>query len=388
MTDSTNAQTSPGARSRKANWIRKKLLPGFLRRPILGLTALACLLAALFWTFVASDRYLSEAQIIIQSTDMVGGQTMDFSTLLTGATGGNRADQLLLRSHLLSVDMLRKLDAELDLRAHYSDGRRDPWTRMWSKDVPFEWFHEHYLERVTITFDEYAGVLVIQAQAYDAQTAHAITRMLVEEGERKMNEMGHHLAQGQVTFVERQVAEKGKKFQQARAALVAYQNAKGMVSPQATVESLATVVNRLEAQRTELQAHRAAMLGYLSPKAPSVVEIDLQIDAIEKQIARERGRLAGPGGKTLNRTVEEFQRLQMAAEFAQDVYKTALVALEKSRVEATRTLKKVSVLQSPTLPEYPVRPRRIYNAVVFILIALLLAGITQLLAAIIRDHKD
>jgi capsular polysaccharide transport system permease protein len=78
----------------------------------------------------------------------------------------------------------------------------------------------------------------------------------------------------------------------------------------------------------------------------------------------------------------------MNAEFAQDVYKSALLALEKGRVEATRNIKKVSVLQSPTEPQYPLEPRRIYNTFVFILVTLLIAGIVHLLAAIIRDHKD
>ena len=46
----------------------------------------------------------------------------------------------------------------------------------------------------------------------------------------------------------------------------------------------------------------------------------------------------------------------MNAEFAQDVYKTALIALEKGRIEATRTLKKVSVLQAPTVGLAPWSP--------------------------------
>ena len=76
------------------------------------------------------------------------------------------------------------------------------------------------------------------------------------------------------------------------------------------------------------------------------------------------------------------------AGFAQDVYKTSLVALENGRVEAIRKLKKVSVLQSPTLAEYPLEPRRIYNIFVFALAVLALAGIAHLLAAIVRDHQD
>ena len=80
--------------------------------------------------------------------------------------------------------------------------------------------------------------------------------------------------------------------------------------------------------------------------------------------------------------------MELEAQFLQDAYKSALVALEKGRIEATRTLKKVQVLQSAPLPEYPMRPRRLYNIATFILGAFLLAGLAQLLASIVRDHRD
>jgi len=130
------------------------------------------------------------------------------------------------------------------------------------------------------------------------------------------------------------------------------------------------------------------MLGYLSPKAPEIAQLTLQITALERQSREEQARLASPKGSTLNRTVEEFQRMQMEAEFAQDLYRNALAALEKGRIEATRTLKKVSVLQSPTRPQYPLEPRRIYNITVFAISVFVLAGIIQMLIAIIRDHRD
>ena len=135
-------------------------------------------------------------------------------------------------------------------------------------------------------------------------------------------------------------------------------------------------------------AKRQAMLGYLSPNAPDITQVDFQIKALEQQKKEEEVRLTSTKGQALNRVVEEYQRLQLEAEFAQDVYRTALVALEKGRVEATRTLKKLTIVQSPTLPEYPLEPRRLYNIIVFALGALLLAGIAHLLGAIIRDHKD
>jgi capsular polysaccharide transport system permease protein len=284
--------------------------------------------------------------------------------------------------------MLKKLDAALNLRAHFSDSQRDPLSRMWFEDASMEWFHRFYLSRVSVEFDTYAGVLIIKSQGYDPKFAHAISTMLVKEGERFMNDMAKNLALEQVAFLEKQVSQMNNRVMQTRQAVLVYQNRKGLVSPQATAENISEIVSHLKAKLTELQAQRSTLQGYLVPDHPNIVQLNLQTAAIEKQIAQEEAKLASPNGQTLNRTIEEFQRLQLEAGFAQDIYKTALIALEKGRVEATRTLKKVSVLQAPTVPEYPLEPRRIYNTVVFMLVAMLLAGIAHLLAAIVRDHKD
>lgn len=371
------------------NEIRGRLFASVLLRDrSLGVAVLAALLAALYWGALASDRYVSEAHVIVQNTDIAAGQSMELSSLLGNLGGSNGRDQLLLRDHLLSVDMLNKLDASLDLRSHYSDPRRDLLSRMWGRDTELEWFHRHYLSRVAVDYDEHAGVLVIRAQAYDPAVAHAIASKLVEEGERFMNSMAHRLARDQVAFLEQQVGEMNDRVMQARKALLDFQNQQGLASPQGTAENLVGIINGLETRLTDLQARRSAMLGYLMEDSADIVELNLQIAAIEQQIAHEKRRLADPGGQTLNETVEEYQRLQMEAEFAQDVYKTALVGLEQGRIEATRTLKKVSVLQSPALPEYPLEPRRLYNITVFAIAALLLASILHLIGAIIRDHKD
>lgn len=369
------------------DWAQGWLIPTMLRRRTFGAAIAASMLAVIYWGMIASDRYVSEAHVIIQKTDLASGPSMDFSSLL-GNAGGAKTDQLLLRDHLRSVDMLKKLDARLDLRSHYSDWHRDPLARVWFKNTSLENFHNHYLSRISVEFDEYAGVLIIKAQAYDPKTAQAIATALVEEGERHMNDMAHSLARDQVAFLEKQVGEISARAIQARQALLEFQNKKGMVSPQGTAENLAAIINRLEGQLSELRTRRSALLGYLMSGSPNVVELDQQISAVEKQIDREQARLVSPGGNMLNSTVEEYQRLQMDAEFAQDMYKTALSALEQGRIEASRTLKKVTMLQKPTEPEYPLEPRRLYNIVVFILVTLLLAGIVHLLAAIIRDHKD
>jgi capsular polysaccharide transport system permease protein len=358
------------------------------RVSFLWLAALMSMAALVYWTFIASDRFVSEAHVIVQRTDMAVGPALDIASLMGGQGGHGRPDQMLLRDYLLSIDMLKMLESRLRLSAHYSDPQRDLFSRMWLISPSIEWLHRHFQNRTSVEFDEYAGVLMIKTEAYDPAIARAIAQAMVTAGEQFMDEMARKLAREQVSFLEKQVQQNADRAIAARQAVLAYQNRKGMVAPEAAAENLIAIIGQLEAKRAELQTERNALQAYLVPTHPSVVQISQQLAAIERQIAGEQAKLAAPAGMTLNRTVEELQRLQLEAEFQKEVYKSTLAALEKGRIEATRTLKKLSVLQAPNLPEYPLQPRRIYNVVVFTLLAYLVAGVLMLLIAAIRDHQD
>lgn len=359
-----------------------------LFRTLIYATFVFALAASIYWVLLASDRFVSDANVIIRKTDSLNAPTMDISMFMSGMAGASRPNQLLLREYLLSVDMLRKLDAAFDLRSHYSDKSRDIVSRMWFTDASMEWFHRHYLSRVDVEYDDFYGVLRIRVQAYNPEMAQAVGRMLVQEGERYMNQIGHELAEAQVGYLISQVDLAQNRFQQARQALLAFQNEKGLVSPKSTAESINEIIARLEGQRTQLQTQLASLPRTLDRNHPNITMLAQALAAVNRQIDQEKAKLAAPSGRTLNYTVEEFERLQMEVGFTHDIYKTALVALEKGRIDSTRMLEKVSVLQAPTLPEYPMEPDRPYNTVVTLLFAGLLVGILKLLESIMLDHVD
>ena len=349
---------------------------------VIGALAFCC-----YWLF-STDRYVSNASIIIQDTDMSGGGGMDIPVLMGSIAGFSPRDQMLLQAHLLSVDMLHKLDQALDLRSHYSDSSRDIASRMWFKDASLEWFHRHYLGRVEIYLDQTDGVLHISAQAYTAKMAHDIASMLVSEGEKYMNELSHQLARTQVSFLERQVEQAQNTMRAATDDLIKFQNRKGLLSPKATVENIHQLIAKLDQQRTELQTQLDALPRALDRNHPTRRSIIQSLQAVEKQIGDEKAKLASAEGSALNTLVEEEQRLELEAQFTQDMYKSALMALEKGRMDAARTLKRVSVIQSPTVPEYAWQPRRIYGLVSTICITFLLLGVMHLLRSVILDHVD
>jgi capsular polysaccharide transport system permease protein len=351
---------------------------------------LICLLLILtvvsYWAFYATDRYVSKSNIVLESPQ-IALPTLDISSLFSNSNGQS-ADMLLLRDYLLSVDMLRKVETAVDFRKHYSDKQHDFFSRLYDEDAPIEELHEYYLNRVSVELDDYAQVLRIKVQAFVPEVAQQIVKLLLEQGEAHMNALGQRLAEEQVRFLELQVNQLGEHFNKARLELLDYQNEKGLISPVGTVKSLNEVVGGLEAQLANLKTSRRALVSYQSLKSPAVVKTDIEIKAVKQQIAQELGRMAQASGGALNTLSSEYQLLQLQLEFAQQSYSGGLSALQNTRIEAARKLKQISILQYPTLPEYSVEPDRLYNSVVFTILALFVALITQMLVLIVKEHQD
>lgn len=355
------------------------------RSPQWAIAFIAILLVSFYWFVWAQERYVSRATVVLESPQ-VATPELSLSSLMGGGAG-NTADLLLLREHLLSVDMLRLLDEQLDLRQHYSE-HGDFFAKLRNPEVPIEELHKYYLRRVEIELDEYAGVLNVQVQGYTPEFAHDMASLLLEAGENHMNEMGHRLADEQVHFLERQMVRLDERFTETRQALLEYQNEYGLVSPTDTVASINQVVSTLEADLARLQAQRSALSSFQSAQSPELRQVERNITALRDQIVEQRDRIAQASGDSLNSVSAEYETLELQAQFAQETYSSALAALENTRLEAARQLKQVSVLQSPLFPEYPTEPNRLYNSTVFAIITIFLAFILSMIIMIVKDHRD
>jgi len=354
------------------------------RQPHWALAGVLIVIAAIYWGLIATDRYVSRAHIVLESPE-VNLSSMNISSLLSGTQGSG--DLLLLRDHLLSVTMLKKLQQDLDLRSHYSQQFIDRWSRLGSADVPIEHFHEYMLKHISVEFDEYSAILKIQVEAYDREMATNIVQALLDEGEQHMNRMGQRLAEEQVEFIDEQAKIAEQRLFDARERLLQFQNEKGLVAPTQTVQAIFSTVSQLQAQTAALEARKKALLSYQSPQSPEVMRLSSEIRSLEEQIQLEQDKLAKQTGNALNQTSAEYETLQLRAEFALQLYTTTITALESTRIEAARKLKQVSILEFPTQPEYSTKPERMYNWVVFLLFTLFIAAIVHLARAIIRDHK-
>jgi len=349
---------------------------------------LPMLLAILYYAFLAADRYVSEAKITVrQSGDAASADISGIALMMAGVNTGSREETLYLRDYIYSLDMLKHLDAKFNLRKAYESKKIDPLFRLYG-GTSQEWFLRYYRNRVEVVFDNLTGLLSVRVQAFDPGLAQQVNAEILAQSERFVNEISHRMAREQMAFAETEMLKARERYQTAKNRLIAFQNKHKVLDPQAQAQATATLSAQLESEIAHMEAELKTLTGYLQENAPQVAMVRNQIAALKAQLDKERGKVASQNGGRLNSLASEFQNLALEAGFAEDAYKASLTAMETTRIEASRKLKSLVVVETPARAETAVYPERLYNLATLLVILVLVYGIARLLIATIQDHRD
>jgi capsular polysaccharide transport system permease protein len=346
------------------------------------------LLAFLYLGLIASDGYVSRAQVMVEHDNSAAAAAAEV-TLGMLSIGGQRSkvDALVVETFMRSRTMLEHLDSELDLRGHFSASDVDPVGRL-AGDASAEDFLEYFRDRLLTTVDDNTYVLSVEFVAHDAEYARTVTQELVRRSEQFVNDVSHHLAREQLAFISAEVERAHERLRQASRDLIALQRKYEIFSPQVETQAAGSIVGGLMQELAAARTERNALLAYLNPSAAEVVALTARVNALERQIAEERGRLVGSEDPGLNDVMLAYQDAEVELTLAKEIYKTALATLEATRLDAARKVKYLVSLSSPSLPDSVERPRVGYWTLTIFVILNLAYFVMSLIVATIQDHRE
>lgn len=365
----------------------QKLTPAALRVAII---VIPWLLAAFYLYAFAADRYVAESVVMVrqEGSGMTVPSGVDALSTMLGSSVASREDQYMLEAHILSSDMLRQVDDNLDLRNAYSSPMMDFLFRL-DESATQDEFLEYYRDRVEVTVDDTSGLLTIRTQGFTPEIAQAVNEEVVEISERFINESSHRLARDQMSFAESELAKARVRLDEARGNLLDFQEEHGILDPAAQAAANTGLTAELQAMQARYEAELKGMLAYLNEDAPQVAALQAQVEGIRQQLQAERLRgITNTDGVSLNVLAGRYQQLIAELQFVSDAYRGALTALETARIESTRKLKSLVLVESPARPESAEYPRRIYTLTALLMGLTLLYGIGRLIVATIEDHME
>lgn len=370
---------SSGFRLAQRSWKHSLKLGSFM-------WVVACFaIAVLYFGLIASDRYVSRAQLVIKQADQI--KMLPDALSMLGIGGSNHEDVLLVQDYLNSPDMLAKLDKELGLKAHYQSHDIDYFSRL-SGDVSQEDFLKYYRDHLSLRLDDLSGVLTVELQAFDPAYGQRVVNLMLKESEGFINKLGHQVALEQLAFVEKEVDRAYQRVQDEKAKVLDFQNQHNLISPESTSTARLGVVSQIESELASQQAQLKQLQSYMKDTAPAVISIKARVKALAEQLAQEKARLTGTDQNAMNEVTARYMDIQTQATLAVDLYKSGLISLEQARVEAYRKLKYLLVVSQPTLAQDAEYPRRLYNLATIGVLLCLMYGLIVMGLATLREHQD
>jgi capsular polysaccharide transport system permease protein len=357
----------------------------FLTKDFIIVIAVPFVLAVFYYLFFAADRYVSETIISVRQAKETSISSTGLAALV-GVNPSSKEDTLYLKEYIHSLDMLKILEKELNLRKMYSKEKLDFLYRFYSF-LPQEDFLEYYQNRIEIVYDDMSGLLRINAEAFTPEDAHNLSKLILKHSEDFVNELSHAMSRKQFEFAEIEFRKAEERFSKAKNTLLAFQNRYGIFNPIEQAQSRAGLVWEFEIELAKKEAELSALRAYLQENTTQIITLKNEIAALKSQIEKGVDTVTKNSDNAANILAAEYQTLSIEASFSEELYKLALQAVEQARIESTKQIKYLSVVQQPSMPQSAKYPREIYNLITLIAVLFLLYGITQLIKATIEDHK-
>lgn len=365
--------------------IDRILSPQRLKILLIGLPVA---LTTLYYAAFAADRFVSEAVVTVRQANQEASPLPGVALLLGGINPPSREDTLYVREYVHSLDMLKLLDERLQMREHFEQDSLDLFYRL-PAHASQEWFLEYYRSRIEVEFDDVASLLTIRAQGFDPAFSRQLSQTILQESERFVNGFSQRIAREQMAFAEQELKRAADRLKGSKARLLAFQNKHKLLDPASQAQASGVLVAELQAQLSRQETELRTLRSFLNEDAYQVQALRNEVNALRKQLDVERTRsTTSANSDRLNELASEFRDLGLQARFDEDTYKLSLAAVENSRIDATRKIKSLVVIQNPALPESAEYPRRLYNLATLVVVCCLFYGLARLIVTTIRDHQD
>jgi capsular polysaccharide transport system permease protein len=345
------------------------------------------LLAALYYGLVASDVYMSESRFVVRSPQRQQQGTL--GALLAGSSFSRSADDTYsVNDFMSSRDALRELNEKLKIQAAFEKIEIDPINRFpsWDRDRSFEAFYRYYLDHVFINYDATSSISVLQVRAFSAADAKNVNELLLEMGERLLNNMNQRSRQDLIEAAERDVRMAEERAKLVAAELASFRSDRSVLDPTAQgvlqLQGVAKAEEDLAAAEGQL-----AELRQVSPNNPQVELLERRVQSLRTIVGQQNSRLLGKQGGLASKS-PAYDRLTLEKGFAERQLAASLAALDAARSEAVRKQLYLERLVQPNLPDTALEPRRFRGVLSVLVVAVIAWGVLSLIVAGIREHIE
>ena len=341
----------------------------------------------LYFGIFASDVYISESRFVVRSPEKPA--TSSLGIMLKSAGFTNASDEVYAaKDFITSRDALSALNKGDAIKSNYSRQSISLFDRYapFGYSDNFEDLYRYFGKKIAVEYDATSSITTLTVQAYSAQDARNINEGLLEQAEGLVNHLNERGRKDLIQYANAEVDAAGNEATRAAIALAKYRDQKGVIDPEKQATVQLQMISKLQDELISVRNQRDQLQATV-PQNSQIQSLNVRIDDLTAEIAKQSGYVAGGSG-SLSATAIEFQRLALQRELADKRLATALSALEDARNEARRKQAYVERIVQPNLPEKALEPRRVRGIFATFILGLVAWGVLGMLLAGMREHRD
>lgn len=343
--------------------------------------------SVLYFTFWASDIYISETNFVVRTPQNQASLTGVGSLLQNVGFSRSQDDTYTVLAFLRSREALTQVSNILPVRQYYSDKgdffRRFNPLGLKPED---EAFYQYFQDYLSVNVDSVSGIASLRVRAFEANEAEEISLNLLKQAEMLINRLNERARKDTIMFSEQAVKKAEQDVMDSAQSLSQYRIKNGIFDVTAESEILLSSISRLQDELINIQT-QLQQIQALSPQNPQINTLKVREKSIKTEIEKQINLVLG-GGHSIATQTAEYQRLVLTNTLAQQQLTTAITALQNAISEADRKQLYLEVITPPSKPDLALEPHRLYNILATFFFGLLLYGIVRLLVASIREHRN
>jgi len=308
--------------------------------------------------------YESSSSILIKNINKET-QSPSIMSMISGNSGGNIQDAMVVKAYLSSAEAFNKLDDKFNLSEHYSSFSHDFLQRLYfwqTREDYLSLFHK----RLVLEFDEISSIMTIGFLHSDPVIAQHITNFLIGEAEEQLNKYNALLAKKHLDF------------------LTQYRDLDFMFN---SAENVENTLSNVKAVLITQQKKLNDISQYQTDQSYEVVKLKSKIKESEVTIKKLTQQLSDQDSTHSKKNIFDYSQLKTKVELHQELYKQTLMQVQSAKVEIYKQNKVMLIITAPTLAHSYSQPKKIRSILTIFLVLGLLYGILRLIIAIIKDHQ-
>lgn len=331
---------------------------------------LPTLIALIYYAFIASNFYESEAQFKIHK-----------------GSGKSLNNDLTAEAYILSREALSRLDKDFNFIASYQAKKIDYFNRL-PEDANFEDAYKYYLKLVRISFDQISGIATLKIRAPTPHKAKTYADALLKYSDDVILKLSERFRNEQLNFAKQELNNAESRLAVARSSLIKLEEANQNPITSQTISNLISAKVQLEKELAQTRIKYNKLKSSLKTSSPQLVTLQHKVNYLISSIEQENKKIAEAKANIENPTTQSFLLEQILAEkdFAEESYRSAINFLENSRNELLRQYHYLAIIVPPNKPYSPIYPNMLIGTFTVFSLTLALFGIFSLLIAIIREH--